>query len=169
VSNPAFWVALIAMLVGLAGTVVPVLPGIGLIWAAALAYALIERFSTIGPYTLAALSVLAVLGIGADLVISQAGSRVAGASWKAVAAGLVLGVAGTFVGLMAGGLGAIPMGIVGALIGVVGVEYLRRRSMGHALKAGGGWLAGCLVSRAFQFMIAAVMIALFVWQAVLVD
>ena len=29
----------------------------------------------------------------------------------------------------------------------------------------GGWLVGCLASRAVQFVIAVIMIAIFVWQA----
>ena len=39
-----FWIALAAMLIGLAGTILPAVPGIGLIWAAALVYAIVERF-----------------------------------------------------------------------------------------------------------------------------
>ena len=51
-----FWIALAAMLIGLAGTILPAVPGIGLIWGAALVYAIIERFATIDPLTFAVLT-----------------------------------------------------------------------------------------------------------------
>jgi uncharacterized protein len=163
--NWPFWIALIVMLVGLAGTILPALPGIGLIWIAALVYAIVERFATIDPLTFAVLTLLAAVGISSDLILSQAGSRLAGASWQAIAAGFALGAVAFVLALIFGGIGALPAAIIGTLAGILLVEYRRRRNWREALKAGGGWLAGCLASRAVQFIIAVLMIAIFVWQA----
>jgi hypothetical protein len=58
----AFWLTLGVMVVGLVGTLVPVLPGVELIWLAALVYAIAERFATIDPLTFAALTALEHLG-----------------------------------------------------------------------------------------------------------
>ena len=164
-SNLPFWIALAAMLVGLAGTVLPALPGIGLIWLAALVYAIYERFATLDPLAFTALTLLAVIGIGSDILFSQAGSRLAGASWQAIAAGMVLGAAGFVLALIVGGIGALPAAVIGTLAGILLVEYRRRRNWREALKAGGGWLAGCLASKVVQVSIAVLMIAIFVWQA----
>lgn len=163
--NLPFWIALAAMLVGLVGTVLPALPGIGLIWLAVLVYAIYERFATVDPLAFAALTLLAAVGIGSDIIFSQAGSRLAGASWQAIAAGMVLGTAGFVLALIVGGIGTLPAAIIGTLAGILLVEYRRRRSLREALKAGGGWLAGCLASKAVQVSIALLMIAIFVWQA----
>jgi uncharacterized protein len=165
VPNVAFWIALLAMLVGLAGTILPALPGVGLIWLAALVYAIADGFTTLTPPAFAVLTILALLGIAADFVLSQAGSRFAGASWQALIVGAILGVVGFLFGLFIGGIGAVPGGIIGTLAGILLVEYRRRNDVKGALKAGGGWLAGCLVSRGVEFVLALVMIALFVWQA----
>ena len=163
--NWPFWLALIAMLVGLAGTILPALPGVSLIWIAALVYAIIERFSTIDPLTFAVLTLLAAFGVGSDLLLSHAGSKLAGASWRAITVGLVLGAIAFVLALVFGGIGALPAAIIGTLTGIVLVEFRRQRSWREALKAGGGWLVGCLASRAVQFAIALLMIAIFVWQA----
>jgi uncharacterized protein len=163
--NWPFWLALIVMLIGLAGTILPALPGVGLIWVAALVYAIIERFATIDPLTFAVLTLLAAVGIGSDLLLSHAGSKLAGASWQALAVGFVLGAVAFVLALIFGGIGALPAAIIGTVTGIVLIEFRRQRSWREALKAGGGWLLGCLASRAVQFVIALLMIAIFVWQA----
>lgn len=161
----AFWLALIAMLVGLAGTVLPALPGIALIWIAALIYAIAEGFATVTPVAFAAITALAAAGLVSDLILTQAATRVSGASWQATLGGVIGGVVGFVLGFFVGAIGAAPGGIIGALIGVIGVEYRHRKNLRDAIRAGGGWLAGCLASRAVQFIIAFAMVALFVWQA----
>lgn len=160
-----FWIALAAMLIGLAGTLAPALPGVGLIWVAALIYAIADGFTTLTPWAFGALTLLAALSLGADLLLSQAGSRAAGASWQALAAGIGLGALGFVLGLFVGGIGAVPLGIIGTLLGILIVEYRRRRDWVGALKAGGGWLAGCVASSGLQFLLAVAMIVIFVWQA----
>ena len=44
------------------------------------------------------------------------------------------------------------------------MEYLNRKNLRDAIRAGGGWLAGCLASRLAQFLIALAMVVIFVWQ-----
>lgn len=161
----AFWLALLVMLIGLAGTVLPALPGLALIWIVALVYAVAERFSAVGPWTFAGLTFLAAVGLVADYLLGQAIGRVAGASWQALAAGMLGGAIGFGIGLFVSGIGAMPAGVLGTLIGILAVEYMQRRDLWQATKAGGGWLVGCVLGRGLQFVIAAAMIVLFAWQA----
>ena len=49
----AFWLALAAMLVGMVGVVLPIVPGVGFIWLVVLSYAIAERFAAIDPLTFA--------------------------------------------------------------------------------------------------------------------
>jgi uncharacterized protein YqgC (DUF456 family) len=160
-----FVLALLVMLIGLAGTVVPILPGLGLIWLAVLIYAIAERFASIDPITFVVLTLLAALGIGADYLLGQAVGRAAGASWQALAAGMVGGAIGFVLGLFVGGIGAVPAGLIGTLIGILVVEYQRRQDLWGATKVSGGWLLGCLIGRSLQVMLGLLMIALFAWQA----
>lgn len=160
-----FWIALTAMLIGLAGTVLPALPGIALIWIAALIYAIAEGFTTLTPVSFAAITVLAAIGLVADFFITNAATKISGASWQATIAGVVGGIIGFLFGLFVGGIGAAPGGIIGALIGVIGVEYFHRQDLKAAARAGGGWLAGCLASRVMQFLLALAMVTIFVIQA----
>ncbi len=163
-SDLAFWLALIAMVVGLAGTVLPALPGIALIWIAAAIYAVAEGFATLTPVAFGVMTVLAAIGLVSDFFLTQAATRVSGASRKAALAGVVGGIIGFVLGSFIGGIGAAPGGIIGALGGVVAVEYLNRKNLRDAIRAGGGWLAGCLASRLAQFLIALAMVVIFVWQ-----
>ncbi len=160
-----FWVTLVVMIIGLAGVVLPAVPGVGLIWIAALVYAIAESFATIDPLTFAVLTVLGAAGVTSDIWTSQVGGRLTGASWKALLAGVGLGIVGFLVGLLAGGIGAVPGGIVGALLGILLVEYIERQDWKEAARAGAGWLAGCLLSGAVQLFVSLAMILIFVWQA----
>jgi uncharacterized protein YqgC (DUF456 family) len=160
----AFWIALVAMVVGLAGVILPVVPGVGFIWLVVLVYAVAERFSTIDPVTFAVLTVLGAIGVSADLWVSQAGAKIGGASIWSLVAGLVLGAIGAIVGLVFLGVGAVPGAILGTFLGIVLAEWYRRRDWREAFKVGGGWLIGCTLSGGVQFLIAILMILIFAWQ-----
>ncbi len=161
----AFWLTLGVMALGLIGVMIPILPGLELIWIAALIYAIAERFATIDPLTFIALTILAAIGITASIWASHLGSKLGGASWQALLAGLGLGALGFIVGLIAGGIGALPAGLIGAFVGILLVEYHRRKDWKETARAGTGWLVGCLLSGAVQFIVGITMILLFVWQA----
>jgi len=160
-----FLLALLVMLIGLAGTVLPGVPGLGLIWIAGLIYAIAERFATMDPLSFTAFTLIAVLGMTADYLLGQAVGRAAGASWQALAAGMAGGAIGFVLGLFVGGIGAMPAGLIGTLLGILVVEYRRRKDLFGATKASGGWLLGCLIGRGIQVALGLVMIALFAWQA----
>lgn len=153
------------MLIGLVGIVLPVLPGIGLMWLAVLVYALFDRFATIDAATFAVLTLLAVLGLSADLWMSQLGARTGGASGWTLVIGVITGVIGAIVGLVFLGIGAIPGAIVGALLGVTLAEWYRYQNWRKALKAAGGWLGGCALSWGVRIVIGVLMILIFTWQA----
>lgn len=160
----AFWAALTVMMIGLLGVILPIIPGVGLIWFVTLVYAVAERFAAIDPFTFAFLTVLGAIGVSADIWMSQLGAKVGGASVWSLLAGTVLGAIGAIVGAIFLGIGAVPGALIGALAGVVLAEWHRRRDWREAFKAGGGWLVGCTISGGVQFLIAILMILLFAWQ-----
>jgi uncharacterized protein YqgC (DUF456 family) len=160
----AFWIALAAMAIGLIGVILPLVPGVGFVWIVVLIYAIVERFATIDPITFAAITVLGAVGVSADLWMSHAGAKVGGASVWSLLAGLVLGAIGAIVGLVFLGAGAVPGAILGAILGIVLAEWYQRKDWREAFKAGGGWLIGCTLSGGVQFLVAILMIVIFVWQ-----
>ena len=111
------------------------------------------------------LTILGAIGFTADLWMSQVGAKAGGASPWSLLTGLLLGAVGAIVGLAFLGIGAIPGAIVGAIAGVILAEYYKRQDWREAFKAGGGWLVGCTLSGGVQFLIAILMILIFVWQA----
>ena len=160
----AFSTAIIVMLIGLIGVILPVLPGLALIWLAALVFAIIERFASIDPITFTALTLLAALGISADVWMTQLGARMGGAKLKSQLLGLLGGLLGALLFFYFGGVTAGIGAFFGSIIGVLAAEYARARDWKIALKSGGGWLLGWIVSTFFQFAIGGAMIAIFVWQ-----
>jgi uncharacterized protein YqgC (DUF456 family) len=59
---------------------------------------------------------------------------------------------------------SLPGGLVGAVLGVLLVELIRSDDGIRALKAGGGWLLGWLLSVVIQLSLGVAMVALFWWQ-----
>jgi hypothetical protein len=151
------FVTLLVMLVGLVGILLPVVPGTMLIFVAALVYAWLEGFQAVGWPTLLVMALLTLVGTTADIWAAGVGAKAGGASAWSIVAGLV----GGFVGLLAFSL---PGAIIGAVLGVLLTESYRVRDLRHAVKAGGGWFAGWVLSVVVRLTLGLVMVALFVWQ-----
>ncbi len=113
----------IAILVGLVGVVVPALPGLLLVWAAVLVWAVVER-TTAAWVLLASATVLVAVSQVVKYLVPGRRMRAAGVPWTSLAGGGALGIVGFFV---------VP--IVGAFLGFVLGVYLaeRLRLDGHTL------------------------------------
>ncbi len=142
------------MLFGLAGTVLPVLPGTALVLAGIVLAAWIDDFSRVGAGTLAVVAVLAVVAWVLDYVAGLLGAKRAGASVHA----LVGAAIGTIVGLFIGVVGVLFMPLVGAAIG----EYLARRDEARALKVGVATWIGIMLGMIAKVVIAFMMIGIFI-------
>ena len=101
----------VAMVVGLVGLVVPVLPGLALMWVAVGVWALLDGGGTVRWTTFAVVTVLAVVGTVAALTWSGRKATGAGAPWWALAAAMVGAVIGFFtipvLGIVVGGVGGL--------------------------------------------------------------
>ncbi len=147
--------AAVVMLLGLAGVVLPALPGLALIWLAALGYALLAGWGASGPWLFGLITLLGLAGLGSELWVTSAGAKVAGASGWSVLAGIVLGLIGL---LFFSPIGAV----IGLTLGILGGEYLRLKDWRKALSAAGGTLAGCGVSYGVKLLLGMVMIGAWV-------
>lgn len=144
--------AVLLIIVGLAGTVLPALPGTLLVLAGMVLGAWIDGFARVGPWTLALLTLLAAAAWATDHLAGLLGAQRAGASRQA----LVGAAIGTLAGLLMGVVGVLFMPLVGAAIG----EYLARRDERRALQVGlATWLAmlaGMVVKLALSFVMVGV-------------
>jgi uncharacterized protein len=114
----------IAILVGLVGIVVAAIPGLILIWAAVLVWALVEQTVT-GWLILVLATALTVAGQVVKYLIPGRRLREAGIPGRSIFAGAVLSIIGLFV---------IPL--VGFIIGfVLGVYFAERLRLGSHSQA----------------------------------
>jgi len=151
----ALWIlawGLIAL--GVAGAVLPALPGAALVLAGAALGAWIDGFARVSGLTVGVLAALAVVSWLLDYVAGVMGAQKAGASKQA----LIGAALGTVVGIFMGFVGVLFMPFVGAAVG----EYLARRDHGAAMKVGVATGLGLIVAMVAKLVIAFVMIGIFV-------
>ena len=160
----ALWVLVVLLiLLGLAGTVLPALPGTLLVLGGIVLGAWIDDFTRVGVTTLVAIGVLALLAWALDHVAGLLGARKAGASREALIGALV----GTVIGLFMGVVGVLFMPLVGAAAG----EYLARQHEAQAgqraVKVGvATWLgimAGLLAKVVISFMMVGIFAVALWW------
>jgi uncharacterized protein YqgC (DUF456 family) len=126
-NDPILWITLVVMLVGLAGSVLPGLPGVPLIFLSALVYAILTDFEAVGGLVIALLGLFAAIALVLDFFATSYGARRFGASGWGTAGGAIGGIVGALAGALFFGIGALFGLILGTIGGVFLGEYLRRR------------------------------------------
>lgn len=148
------WALCVALiLLGLAGTVLPVLPGTLLVWAGIVLGAWIDDFAHVSIPTVVVISVLALLAWGLDYAAGLLGAQRAGASKLALLGAAV----GTVLGLLMGLVGVLFMPLVGAAVG----EYVARRDEGRAVKVGLATWVGIMLGLLAKVVLAFIMVGVF--------
>jgi uncharacterized protein YqgC (DUF456 family) len=148
------WLLVVVLAVGgIAGLVLPAIPGAPLLFAGLLLAAWIEDFVYVGTPTLIALGVLAALSYALDFIASALGAKRYGASGRAIAGATIGALLGMFFGLP--GLLAGPF--LGAVIGELSV----RRNLPGAARAGFGAFVGLILATAGKLALGFTMIGLF--------
>jgi uncharacterized protein YqgC (DUF456 family) len=144
-------IACLLMFAGLAGTILPLIPGTPLILLGAIVYAIATDFATVDGWLIA---VLALICVGAELVEYVAGTigaRRYGASRA--------GVCGAIVGGLAGILVLGPIGIlIGPIAGAVAGELLAGTSGAQAIRAGLGAIIGTAAGVLLKFLAGVAMV-----------
>lgn len=148
-----YGLAIILVLIGFAGTVLPAIPGLPLMFSGMLLAAWAGGFAQIGVPTLLVLGFLTVVALVTDFWMTVLGARRMGASRRAlVGAGL-----GTLIGLFFGVWGLF----LGPFIGAVTGELLHQRQLPQAVRAGVGAWVGLLFGVVFKLALACTMLAIF--------
>ncbi len=154
--NETVWwtLTLVLMLVGLIGTVVPLLPGTTIIFAGAVLHRfMLGETHSVGWWTLGGLLVLTVISYVLDLISGSIGAKKFGATkWGAIG-----GILGAIVGLFFGLIGIF----VGPLIGVLAGELIGGKGLLPAGRSTWGTFLGTTAGMVAKLIIAALMIGWF--------
>jgi uncharacterized protein len=153
------WVAAVALiLVGLAGTVLPALPGTPLVFVGLLLAAWADGFTKVGWFTLVLLALLTAASLAIDFFASSLGAKKVGASRLAIAGSVLGGLVGFFFGL--------PGLFLGPFLGAALGEYISLRSLKRAGKVGLATWLGILFGTAAKIALAFTMLGLFIFAYV---
>ena len=148
-------VAAILILAGLAGTILPALPGLPLVFVGMLLAAWADHFTRISGWTVAVLAVLTLISVGVDIAATALGAKRVGAG--------KLAMLGAALGTLFGGLFFnIPGLIIGPFIGAMAAELIRGRELAHASKIGFGTWVGLALGTALKVALAFAMLGVFV-------
>ncbi|HYK24750.1 MAG TPA: DUF456 domain-containing protein [Steroidobacteraceae bacterium] len=154
--NPIGWwiLAVLLIVAGIIGTLVPGVPGVLLVFGGMLLAAWIDGFTRIGWITLTILAVLVALSLLADLLGGLLGAKRVGASRLAL-----LGAAiGSLVGLFYGLVGALIAPFFGAAAG----ELISRGRLAQAARVGLGTWVGFALALLARVVIVVAMLVVFV-------
>ncbi|WP_313400260.1 DUF456 domain-containing protein [Stenotrophomonas sp.] len=148
-----YLVAALLVIVGIAGIILPALPGVPLVFVGLLVAAWGDGFERVGWLPLVVLGVLTVISVIVDVIATVVGAQKVGASKLALLGSAI----GTVVGLFFMPIGLFVGPFAGALLG----EYLHGRQLGQATKVGLGTWLGIILGVALKLGLAMTMLGVF--------
>ncbi|MDT8410692.1 MAG: DUF456 family protein [Wenzhouxiangellaceae bacterium] len=149
----AWLVAIVLIIIGFAGSILPALPGTPIILAGLVLIAWVNGFEAVGMQTLVWLTILTVLSIVLDFVATAEGARRFGAGRAAIL--------GATLGLLVGMFFGLPGMLLGPFAGAVLGHRLGEASMDASFRAGVGASIGVLVGTAAKVLIGVIMLIWF--------
>ena len=160
--NVLWWILAGLLVVGgLAGTILPAIPGVPMVFAGLFLAAYATGFETVGWGMLAILGALTALAWLIDFLAAALGAKQLGASQRAFWGAMFGAIAGMFFGL--------PGIILGPFVGAVVAELSGGRDLKEAGRAGLGAWIGAVIGAAAKLSIAFLMVGLFVFRLVVGD
>lgn len=150
----------IIMLLGLAGTILPIMPGIPIMWAAMLGYGWYSGWAYYGLTTMIVTGLIVALSLAVDQLASVMGAKKFGAS----KAGMIGSVVGALLGVIFFNIIGL---ILGTFLGAAAFEMaFARQDLKNSLASGTGALVGFLAGSLFKFMVGLGFIVYFIFALV---
>ena len=144
----------VLVVAGLAGIILPAVPGTPLVFVGLLVAAWAEGFEKVGWFPLTILGILTVVSLVVEFLATTMGAKKVGATWK--------GMAGAAIGTIAGMFFGIPGLLLGPFVGAVLGEYISQRDWNRAGKVGLGTWLGLIFGTAAKIAVAFAMLGVFV-------
>ena len=151
--NAYLAIAAVIVILGVLGTVLPVLPGVLLVFGGLFLAAWAQDFTRVGLVGLCIIGAMAALAFAADFIASLLGAKRVGASPKALIGAAIGGFVGVFFGL--------PGILLGPFMGAVAGELVARGGWAQATKVGVGTWLGLLFAAVAKLVLAFLMIGVF--------
>ena len=153
-----YLLAIVLVVVGIAGTILPALPGLPLVFAGMLLAAWAGDFQQVGVPMLVVLGLLTVFSLAFDFWATALGAKRVGASRLAIIGAMV----GTLAGLFFGPVGLLLGPFAGAIAGeLIHRRSLQKHDLGQAAKIGVGTWFGILFGTVLKLALAFTMLGLF--------
>jgi hypothetical protein len=153
-------VAAALILIGLAGAVVPMLPGIPIMFGGIWLAAAVDHYQHVSAGWLIGIGIVAAVGLILDFAAAALGAKRVGASAQAIAGALI----GTVVGIFLGIPGLIFGPFAGALIGELMAGRTVERSAHVGIATWAGLIFGTLMKLAASIMMAVLFAAAWWWN-----
>ena len=150
---PGWVVALLFILIGMAGTVLPALPGVPIVLLGLLLIAWMDGFASVSVTTMLGLGVLTLLSVVLDFLATAEGARRFGAGR--------LAILGATLGLLVGLFFGLPGLVFGPFLGAVAGHLLGRARLDESVRAGVGASIGVLIGTLAKVVIVTIMLAWF--------
>ncbi|MAT99776.1 MAG: hypothetical protein CL608_21765 [Anaerolineaceae bacterium] len=145
------------LLVSLIGTIIPIIPGVLLMWVIVFVYAWVDGFTAVSTTSIIVISFIALFTGTSDIWLTLFGTKKGGASVKS----MLIGTAGAIVGSF---LFPIVGTIAGYIAGLLLGEYWQHGDWEIAKKSGLGGLAGWGIATVIQFIGGVFIFVIFLWQ-----
>ena len=159
------WLTLTCMLVGLVGLVIPIFPGVEIIWLAALIYGVIEYFAgQVGPWAwliFGMITILMIMDVFVENLIVTKKLRETGTPWMSIGLSYAVGLISSLFLTPIAALFITPLALYSA-------EYWRLKDARQAFTSLKGWLVGSGWTLLAEIGLGVAMIGLWlVWAWVL--
>ena len=148
-------VAILLVVIGIAGTILPMLPGVPLVYAGLLLAAWHDSFDKVSILTMVIIGIVALLAWAVDFVASIMTAKKVGASKYALW--------GAGIGALVGILGGIPGLIIGPAIGAIIGELITHKDAAKATTVGIAAGLGFVLALAVKIVLALTMLAVFAY------
>jgi uncharacterized protein YqgC (DUF456 family) len=147
--------AVLLIVAGVCGLVLPMMPGAPLLFLGLVVAAWADNFTYVGTVGLTVLGLLALLTYAVDIIAGAFGAKKFGASRQAIVGAAV----GTLLGLF-----FMPVGILlGPFLGAVTGELIAQKKLWEAGTSGFGATIGLLLGAVAKLVLALMMLLLFAY------
>jgi uncharacterized protein YqgC (DUF456 family) len=143
----------VLIVVGLAGVILPALPGLPLMFAGMLLAAWVGHFERVPVWVIVVLGVMSLFALLIDFLATSLGAKRFGAG--------KLAIVGATLGTLAGLFFGIPGLILGPFVGAVAGELIHGRQLAHASKIGAATWLGLIFGTALKIAMAFAMLGIF--------